>query len=524
MFKILLRMNRAGRIFLSVWSLFLTIAAPAQSFKERIRQADLMHSKYDFDGAAAIYEDLLKSVTDSTILAMVGERILMSGNGRNMLLFATHPKVVTSRTVPADEFFLYYSHFADKSWIKTPNAFSDGGHQWDRATYMPSGSRRIIFSAPDKDGMMKLHMSELVEDNLWSEPQIIESCASSGDEVLPMLSASGKELYFSSDALAGMGGYDLYVSRWNERRKTWDAPENLGFPYSSTGDDFLFSNTPDGEFTVLASNRRCAPDSMTIYVLRFENSPISRPVSDPAEAAQIAALKPTVQEVVAETVPSIEQTDDNAYERAFGRLRALKEEIGELTARRNDATDVKIIRAIEEEIMNRQEHFSALTDTLCAIELDLIAAGKSVRRTAAVDPVAEKTDAAPAEYGFIRRSFGNPGTINVMKPIEETDDEYTFRIENEALVKKSLPDGLIYQIQITVVSQRLPVKKLNGLSPAFELKQPTGKYLYTIGAFKTFKEASEALPTVKKNGFPSAYIVAYKNGKSIAVSKAKALE
>lgn len=517
-------MNRAGRIFFSVWSLFLAIAAPAQSFKERIRQADLMHSKYDFDGAAAIYEDLLKSVNDSTLRAMVGERILMSGNGRNMLLFATQPKVVTSRTVPADEFFLYYGHLADNSWIKTPNAFSDGGHQWDRATYVPSGSRRVVFSAPDGDGMMKLHMSELGEDNLWSEPQVIEACASSGDEVLPLLSASGKELYFSSDALAGMGGYDLYVSRWNERRKSWDAPENLGFPYSSTGDDFLFSNTPDGEFTILASNRRCAPDSMTIYVLKFENSPISRPVSDPAEAAQIAALKPMVREAVAETAPAVEQTDGNAYERAFGRLSVLKEEMDGLVARRNEATDEKSIRAIDGEIMKLQEHISALTDTLCAIELDLIAAGKSVRRVADAEPVAEKSDAAPAEYAFTRRSFGNPGTISVRKPVEETDDEYAFRIEKEAIVKKSLPDGLIYQIQITVVSQRMPVKKLNGLSPAFELKQPTGKYLYTIGAFKTYKEASEALPTVKKKGFPSAYIVAYRNGKSIAVSKAKALE
>ena len=38
----------------------------------------------------------------------------------------------------------------------------------------------------------------------------------------------------------------------------------------------------------------------------------------------------------------------------------------------------------------------------------------------------------------------------------------------------------------------------------------------------TWYQITPALPLVKKAGFSSAYIVAFKNGKSIAVSKARA--
>ncbi len=84
------------------------------------------------------------------------------------------------------------------------------------------------------------------------------------------------------------------------------------------------------------------------------------------------------------------------------------------------------------------------------------------------------------------------------------------------------PTGIVFQIQLAVVSNKMTVKQLRGIKPVFATRQNSGKYLYTAGAFRTYSEATAALPLVKKAGFSSAYIVAFKNGKSIAVSKARA--
>jgi hypothetical protein len=75
-----------------------------------------------------------------------------------------------------------------------------------------------------------------------------------------------------------------------------------------------------------------------------------------------------------------------------------------------------------------------------------------------------------------------------------------------------------------VVSNKASKKALKGLSPVFELKQPSGKYLYTVGLWGTHAEALKYLNQVRKRGFPKAYIVAYNKGKSISVKNARIME
>jgi hypothetical protein len=100
-----------------------------------------------------------------------------------------------------------------------------------------------------------------------------------------MLSPDGKRLYFASDGLFGAGGYDLYVAHWDPQKKSWGQVQNMGFPYSSKGDDLLFYDTPDGRYSVLASNRDCGRDSVVIYVFRQE-TPVFRPVDRKEVAAR----------------------------------------------------------------------------------------------------------------------------------------------------------------------------------------------------------------------------------------------
>ena len=75
-------------------------------------------------------------------------------------------------------------------------------------------------------------------DTVWSVPVAEPALStSSGNEIFPLLSSDGKTMYFSSDGFYGVGGYDLYKSIWDESSKSWSAPQNLGFPYSSPADD-----------------------------------------------------------------------------------------------------------------------------------------------------------------------------------------------------------------------------------------------------------------------------------------------
>jgi len=63
------------------------------------------------------------------------------------------------------------------------------------------------------------------------------------DEIAPYIHVNGSNLYFASNGLAGMGGYDIYVS---EKDKEWGKPMNMGVPLNDCNDQYSFAVTGDG--------------------------------------------------------------------------------------------------------------------------------------------------------------------------------------------------------------------------------------------------------------------------------------
>ena len=82
----------------------------------------------------------------------------------------------------------------------------------------------------------------------------------------------------------------------------------------------------------------------------------------------------------------------------------------------------------------------------------------------------------------------------------------------------------MYQIELFAGAKKASLKALKGLSPVFEKKYPSGKYIYSVGAFRKYDEALSSLSKVKKRGFSSAIITAYKDGKSMNLKSARTLE
>lgn len=126
------------------------------------------------------------------------------------------------------------------------------------------------------------------------------------------------------------------------------------------------------------------------------------------------------------------------------------------------------------------------------------------------------------KYFFSKGADG--GTLSVT--FAEPERSYGLSIGDEGsfVEDNELPDGLVYQIQIFVLSKTATVKQLKGVSPVYDHKLSGGKHLYAAGLFRTYAEAKAALPKVKSAGFPNALIIAYRDGKSLSVNRARQLE
>lgn len=74
------------------------------------------------------------------------------------------------------------------------------------------------------------------------------------DEVTPFWDDSTKTLYFSSNGLPGLGGFDVFASS-EQADMSWSAPINMGAPINTGADDLYYSRSSDETNGFLVSNR-----------------------------------------------------------------------------------------------------------------------------------------------------------------------------------------------------------------------------------------------------------------------------
>ena len=85
----------------------------------------------------------------------------------------------------------------------------------------------------------------------------------------PFIHPDGKTLYFSSDTHTGMGGYDLFVSRRDEKGE-WSEPVNLGYPINTPGDEINFIVAADGHTALISSVREGGYGGYDIYSFQLK--------------------------------------------------------------------------------------------------------------------------------------------------------------------------------------------------------------------------------------------------------------
>lgn len=113
------------------------------------------------------------------------------------------------------------------------------------------GATLIVFR--DRKGTGDLFLSRNVGGS-WTEPlPLPPSINSSANETSAWVSPDGKLLYFVSDREGGLGGQDIWMSRWVADEQTWGEPENLGPTVNSKEDEDGVFLEPDGHTMYFSS-------------------------------------------------------------------------------------------------------------------------------------------------------------------------------------------------------------------------------------------------------------------------------
>ena len=511
-----------------------------------VSRGDSLRRVYRFDQSLEAYNKALDMVSDtssvwndSTAMAAISDLILLSENGKSMTGFVYKPNVVARHMFSKDDFFLYYP-LKDRSWRSTPNQLDSVPGLYSKAIYVPAEAESIYFSAADKDGIRNIYMTEL-GDSLWTVPELInEHLTSASDEIYPMLSSDGKSMYFASKGLYGVGGYDLYVSQWDEDTGDWSVPVNMGFPYSSPANDFLLAGSEDGGYTLFASDRDCPKDSVWIYVLEADNMPVRSEMSDPDELSDLARLELSVSMDVTEEVKSDipENADTRRYMDKMAQVRSLRDSISAYEDKMQEYRDryavveseveknrlAELILKNESYIPEIQASLEEAMKELQEIEMDFLFSGVVIDADKLLVEAEREVVSEDAGYVFAKMTLGEPLHLDIERPEPEFD--YSFRILDTAqfVTDTTIPEGIAYQIQVFSTTMKASEKALKGLCPVFETRSASGRYIYRVGLFNEYKDVLANLNAVKRAGFRNAYIVGYVDGKEMSVNKVRTEE
>jgi len=174
---------------------------------------------------------------------------------------------------------LYRSLKTDDGW-KAPleiESLSNADYSVKHPALGELFGQRVLYFASDMPGGLggfDLYYATITGDGEFSAPvNLGEAVNTAGDDVTPFYQDG--TLYFSSDGLPTIGGFDIFKSKWNG--EVWATPENMGKGYNTSFDDlylsfssgmnrgYLVSNRPsDGKRKI--SSETCCDDIFTVEI------------------------------------------------------------------------------------------------------------------------------------------------------------------------------------------------------------------------------------------------------------------
>lgn len=174
--------------------------------------------------------------------------------------------VTDTLIVPFSDFFKHYIVSPESGEISDKQIDMSEVNDSLFSLYIPQKRDRAIFSEfIETKKNYDIRWKDRNFDT-WSISKTgFDDINTSSNEIFPFIMSDGITMYYTSNQKGSLGGYDIYVTRYNASTNSFLPPQNMGMPYNSVYNDYFlvideFKNT--GWF---ATDRNTRKGYVTIY-------------------------------------------------------------------------------------------------------------------------------------------------------------------------------------------------------------------------------------------------------------------
>ena len=121
------------------------------------------------------------------------------------------------------------------------------------------------FLSTPHDGVLTLSRT-IRTGTHWSHPEALNIPDQKGvAQDYPFLLSDGVSLYYATQAEDGFGGWDIYVTRYDSEDKEFLKPQNIGMPFNSSANDYMYYIDESSNTGYFLTDRSQHPDSVCLY-------------------------------------------------------------------------------------------------------------------------------------------------------------------------------------------------------------------------------------------------------------------
>lgn len=173
---------------------------------------------------------------------------------------------------------IYESLLKGEKWsevTKFPNPINTEHHESTACLAYDGKTLYFVSNRPEQGafGGRDIYMSKWDKRRkMWKRPKNLgRNINTKYNEESVFIHPDGKTLYFSSKGHNTMGGYDIFKS--TAKGRSWSKPKNIGYPINSPDDDVAFVVSASGRHAYYSSVKKDGLGKRDLYMITFIDPP-----------------------------------------------------------------------------------------------------------------------------------------------------------------------------------------------------------------------------------------------------------